>query len=374
MPLGLLRRLVTRLLLALVLLAVSSCGSRPSAAPPLPDGVYCQGSAARSPHPTKLVIIVGENQSVDKVAGSADTPVQGALAAPCGSLSNMHGETHGSEANYLALVSGGYPRWALCDYPPDDPRTGCPYGPAGHLTGPSLFGQLQDAYGDRGWRTYAQSMGHAGRSGPVTPVNCQRVDGVPYRTGDGASHFRYVARHNPAVYFGGLASCAGYDVPAGDVDRRAGAFATDAKRGGLPKVSLLIPDDQHNGHDTTVGSYDRFLASTLALLRSTADYRSGALQVIVTYDEGSVRGQGAKLGEDCTDPAQGDSRPACRIATYLVGRDVPHLTDPQFRTHYSLLRSVEQWARLPLLGHAQQATALDARLLPQPGSPALTAG
>lgn len=360
-----LRCLVNLSTSVVVLLAAVACGPRPSATlSTLPAGVYCQGSPARAPHPTKLVIIIGENESADKVAGSPDTPTQATLAAQCGSLSNMHGETHDSESNYLALVSGDYPRWALCDYPPDDRHTGCPYGPAGHLSGDNLFSQLQAAYGTKGWRTYAQSMGRARGAGPVVPATCQRVDGAPYRTADGSSHFRYVARHNPAVYFSNLAGCPAYDIPAGDVQRHDGAFATDARLGQLPKVSLLIPDDENNGHDTSAGNYDQFLASTLGLLRATADYRSGALQIMVTYDEGSVRGQGAKLGEDCTDPARQEVRPACRIATYVVGRHVPHLTEQQFHTHYSLLRSVEQWAGLPLLGHARDAAALDPRLLP----------
>src|SRR5450432_3804692 len=150
--------------LGLVVLAVAGgwvMGGRwrrvPSA-DPLPAGAFCQGTDTHTAHPTKVVVIIGENESEDKINAS-DSPFElDVLSQQCGSLTNMHGLTHGSEPNYLGMTSGSYPSWALCDFPPDTARGDCPESPSGRIAGPSLFSQLATTYGASGWRTYAESM------------------------------------------------------------------------------------------------------------------------------------------------------------------------------------------------------------------------
>ena len=359
---------------AIVLAAASGCapagsdqagGSLPQS---LPAGVYCAGAPIQSPTttviPSKVVVIVGENRSPIDIIGSPDAAFQQVLDTQCDSLTNMHGVTHASESNYLALVSGGYPRWGLCDYPPDNNTPGCAYGPSSHLTGPSLFSQLEQSNGATGWRTYAESMGHTDASGNYVPANCQRFDGVPYTTPAGKTKMKYAVRHNPAVYFSTLTSCANYDVPLGDFTTEQGAFYHDAQSGRLPKFSLVVPDDSQNGHDTSVRNFDDFLASTVGFLSQTKDYLSGALVVIVTYDEGSSGpGRPEIVGTDCANPLQGQSQPTCQILTWVVGRYVTSYKDPQFLTHYSILRTIEEWAGLPLLGQAAAVKSLDTHSL-----------
>lgn len=338
---------------------------------PLPSGVYCAGPSgvASITRTTKVVVIVGENRSPSDLNPS-DASFQQLLSAQCDSLTNMHGETHASESNYLALVSGSYPRWGLCDYPPDNSTPGCPYGPSGDLPGPSLFGQLDQSYGAAGWRTYAESMGHTDQNGTYVPANCQRFDGVPYQTVDGKTHMKYAVRHNPAVYFSSLTTCTTNDVPMGDFTTEQGAFYQAAQSGQLPRFSLVVPDDSQNGHDTTVRNFDDFLAATVGLLSQTEDYLSGRLVVIITYDEGSSGpGRPEIVGTDCADPRQGTTQPTCQIPTFVVGRYVSHVQDAQFLTHYSILRTVEQWAGLPLLGQAATASSLDAHALLPPRAP-----
>jgi len=305
------------------------------------------------------MIIIGENVSQDEINASGSPFVQTTLTQQCGSLQNMHALTHGSEPNYLGMTAGSYPTWALCDFPPNTAYTdkGCTQGPSSEVAGPSLFSQLDAAYGSAGWRTYAESM----------PTPCARADGTTYTTSTGQVRYKYVTRHNPAVFYRDLPSCRVNDIALGNSVTMKGALYRDAKAGKLPKVSFVIPDTINDGHDTSLLDYDNFLSRTLTFLRGTRDYRSGALAIIVTFDEGDVEtGSDASVGENCLHPEPVKSTESCLISAWVVGRDVPHLADTADESHYSVLKTIEQWAGLPLLGHAADAgtNALDPRLIP----------
>jgi len=145
-----------------------------------------------------------------------------------------------------------------------------------------------------------------------------------------------------------------------------GAFYSAARAAKLPRVTFVIPDNIDNGHDTTLTAYDQFLSRTLRFLQTTSDYRSGALEIIVTFDEGSViAGSHASTGENCLDPQPASSAPSCVMAAWVVGRYVPHTSDTAFESHYSVLKTIEVWAGLPLLGHAADAgtNEIDPRLI-----------
>ena len=322
-----------------------------------PAGNLCQGNSASAPRPTKLMVIVGENESQSKVSAAVSPFEQNVLSAQCGSLRNMHALTHGSEPNYLGMTSGGYPNWALCDLPPNTIDGDCAQSPSSQVSGSSVFGQLAVARGAAGWRTYAGSM----------PTPCSLVDATKYKASTGEIRYKYVARHNPAVYYRDLTSCAADDVALGNSRTMKGAFYSDARAGKLPMVSFVIPDNIDNGHDTTLTTFDNFLSRTLGFLSTTPDYRSGALEVIVTFDEGTVTaGSHASTGENCLNPQPVSSTPSCVMAAWVVGRYVPNISDTTFESHYSVLKTIELWAGLPLLGHAADAGthAIDQRLIP----------
>lgn len=303
------------------------------------------------------MVIIGENESQTDVNGTTAPFEQTVLSKECGSLRDMHAVTHGSEPNYIGMTSGTYPGWALCDQPPNTADNDCAQSPSSLISGSSVFSQLATTYAANGWRTYAESM----------PAACSVVDGTKYTASTGKIRFEYVARHNPAVYYRDLMSCAADDVALGNSRTMRGAFYSDARAGTLPKVSFVIPNNIDNGHDTTLTAYDRFLSRTLRFLQTTPDYRSGALEVIVTFDEGSVaRGSHASTGEDCLNPEPVSSAPSCLMAAWVVGRYVPNISDTRFESHYSVLKTIEVWAGLPLLGHAADADTneIDPRLIP----------
>ena len=87
----------------------------------------------------------------------------------------------------------------------------------------------------------------------------------------------------------------------------------------------------------------------------------------MTFDEGTVTaGSHASSGETCLNPQPVSSAPSCLMAAWVVGRDVPHISDTRFENHYSVLKTIELWASLPLLGHAADTgtNAIDPRLIP----------
>lgn len=302
------------------------------------------------------MVIIGENESQGDINGTTAPFEQTVLNKQCASLTDMHALTHGSEPNYIGMTSGAYPGWALCDQPPNTVDSDCAQSPSSVISGSSVFGQLADVYGASGWRTYAESM----------PTTCSVVDATKYEASTGQIRFQYVARHNPAVYYRDLTSCATDDVALGNSRTMKGAFYSDARAGKLPKVSFVIPDNIDNGHDTSLTSYDDFLSRTLRFLQTTSDYRSGALVVIVTFDEGSVAaGSHASTGENCLNPQPVSSTPSCQMAAWVVGRYVPNISDTRFESHYSVLKTIELWAGLPLLGHAADTgtNAIDPRLI-----------
>jgi len=352
------RRSSTLLPFVLALLVISAVAGwalaeqwRPSA------NALCQTNSASAPRPTKLMVIIGENESQTSINRATAPFEQTVLSEQCGSLRNMHALTHGSEPNYIGMTSGTYPGWALCDQPPNTIDSDCAQSPSSLIDGPSVFGQLAAAYGATGWRTYAESM----------PTPCSAIDGTKYKASTGQVRFEYVARHNPAVYYRGLTSCVADDVALGNPRTMKGAFYSDARAGTLPKVSFVIPNNLDNGHDTTLTAYDNFLSRTLRFLQTTGDYRSGALEIIVTFDEGTVTaGSHASTGENCLNPQPVSSAPSCLMAAWVVGRYVPNISDTNFESHYSVLKTIELWAKLPLLGRAADTTTnrLDPRLIP----------
>jgi hypothetical protein len=322
-----------------------------------PPNALCQTSRASARRPTKLMVVIGENESQTNINKETAPFEQTVLSKQCGSLRDMHAVTHGSEPNYIGMTSGTYPSWSLCDAPPNTTDSDCAESPSSMISGPSLFSQLAAKYGPTGWRTYAESM----------PAACSLVDATKYKASTGQIRYQYVARHNPAVYYRDLTSCTADDVALGDSRTMKGAFYSDARAGTLPRVSFVIPDNIDNGHDTTLTTYDSFLSRTLGFLQTTPDYRSGALEVIVTFDEGSVTaGSHASTGEDCLNPQPVSSAPSCLVAAWVVGRDVPNTSDTRFESHYSVLKTIELWAGLPLLGHAADADTnqIDPRLVP----------
>ncbi len=251
------------------------------------------GRVSSTPAWEHVVWVVLENHGPASVAANA--PYLTSLASKCGSATNMWARTHPSLPNYIALTSGS--RQGITD-------SGLP---AAHpLSVASIFSQL-----GVNWRTLAQTM----------PSNC-------YKQNFGA----YVARHNPATYYTNLAgACESQNVPMGSEPDLSAKF------------TLVVPDNNDNGHDTGIAVADNWVKGYLPKILDSAQYRAGKTAVFVFFDE-----------------AEGSGDVENQINMFVLSPSTPNGARDNTRlTHYSTLRATQEMLGLGLLGGA--ATAPDMR-------------
>ncbi|MDQ6948782.1 MAG: alkaline phosphatase family protein [Actinomycetota bacterium] len=209
----------------------------------------------------KVLMIFEENHDYSAVVGSPDAANLNEVAAACGLATNDQALTHPSLPNYLTAVSGQ-------DYARSPFDGDCTPGGSCLISGPSIFGQ--EAAAGHSWRSYQESM----------PAACDPSDSGSY-----------APKHNPAVYAVDVRStCPSSDLPLGTV--ASGSLATDVGAGTLPSLSILTPNLDHDMHDGTVATGDRWLGPWLHLITGGADYRQGRLAVLIVWDEGSGSGNG----------------------------------------------------------------------------------
>ena len=258
--------------------------------------------ASSVPHLGRVVVVIFENKSRDRVLGSADAPTFAKLARRGATLTNYRAVAHPSLPNYLALVSGSTQGIT-------DDCTSCV------VAGRSLADTLAAA--SRTWKTYAEGLPQAGFTGPFAG--------------------RYAKKHDPFVYF--------HRVTAAPKRLRRivplTVFQKDLAAGTLPDYSLVVPDLCNDMHDCPVATGDRWLARFLAPLLGNPQLRGGA--VFVVFDE-----------SDDSDIGGGGIVPAI-VAGPLVraGASSAAVFD-----HYSLLRTIEDGWGLPRLGQSARATPI----------------
>ena len=228
-------------------------------------------------------------------------PYLSGLSDQYGYASHWQALAHPSEPNYLAMVGGSM--FGVTD---DEP----PAVNSGHIgDGPSVFSQARMA--GKTFGTFAESM----------PAPCSTVDAYPY-----------AVRHNPWTYFGAdAAACRVHDLSTA-------SFPQAAHDDALPNVALLIPNLIHDAHDGSLAAADAWLASELAPVLASSDFRSGRLVVIVTADE--------------DDRHSGNT-----VLTSVLTPRVSHRVVNAELTHYSLTRFLARVLGVPPLG--QGATAPD---------------
>jgi acid phosphatase len=177
-------------------------------------------------------------------------------------------------------------------------------GPATHrLRVASIFSQLGSK-----WRTLAESM----------PVAC-----------DGVTSGRYAARHNPAVYFTGVAtSCHRDDVALTYPLNLSAAF------------TLIVPNVCDDMHSCPVSTGDAWLKRMVPLIVQSPQYQSRKLVLFITFDENDLTASN-------------------KVPTLVISPSTPRdLRVATHFTHYSLLRTTETLLHLKLLGSAKTATSM----------------
>lgn len=277
-----------------------------------PSGATASASAAPSTAPSApatfahIYVLMLENHEYGSIVGSDDAPYLNALFDRFALATGMHGVTHPSEPNYLALVAGS--------------TFGVHDDGVYNLDAPNLFDQVE-AVG-RTWRVYAQ--GFPGACSGVVRTGAV-VDG-PGRAGD------YARKHNPAISFTSIsrnpARCAritglaGFDPAAADFE-------------------FIVPNQINDMHSASVRTGDRFLQAFLPSIFDSEAWAANSL-LIVTFDEG-VTGAGGG-GHIATLVATPGIEPGTRFAATM--------------NHYSVLRTIEDAWGMPALGAAAAAAAI----------------
>ena len=207
------------------------------------------------------------------------------LAAHGARLARYYSITHPSQPNYIAMTAGT--TWSVTNT-------------IVTLNVAHLGDLLENA--NRTWRVYAENY----------PGNCYLGTSTPDQL--------YVRRHVPFISFANVqknpARCASHIVNATALD-------ADVAAGTLPSYALYIPNNRHNGHDTSANLADAWLESRFGPLLKDIRFTRNTL-FIVTYDESAPGNENL------------------RVAMVLWGAGVRPGVSMQRYDHYSLLRTIEE--------------------------------
>lgn len=260
--------------------------------------------ARKVPDFEHIVMITFENREFTTVIGSPSAPYFNILAEANTLLTQHYSIMHPSQPNYIALISGDtYGITADCN--------NC------FINAKSLP-DLIEASG-RTWKTYQEDM----------PEPCYLGDTRVY-----------VQKHNPFIYFDPIRldpeRCQRSIVPFTELD-------PDIAAGRLPNFISIMPNLCYSGHDCSIGIADPWLDTLMDRLIPALEADGKPYLVIVTWDEGQTDLGCCGLKE----PAGG------RIPTILVSPQArAAFKDDTPYTHYSILKTISEAWRLPLLGHA----------------------
>jgi hypothetical protein len=246
-----------------------------------------------------VMIIVLENEEYSDIIGNAAAPYQNSLADRYALSANFFGVAHPSEPNYIALVAG-----STLNITSD--------GSVSENQQPAT--NLADLMKSRNvsWKAYQESM----------PRACYMNDGP-----DGL----YVTKHNPFVYMtditGNTTYCEEHVVNLDEL-------YVDLSSNRLPQYSFITPNNENNGHDTSIAHADNWLSGFMPALLNSSSFNSSV--IVLTYDEG-------------TSDLQGGGR----IATIIMGPNsivIPGFESQLPYDHYSLLATIEAIFGLGNLG------------------------
>jgi len=241
-----------------------------------------QSAAAQKGRFKKVILIVLENTDA---AEALHQPFLAELVQRGALLTDMNGEAHPSQPNYVAMIAGD--------------TMGVTGDDNVDLPGKSLADLMQEK--GRTWKNYAEGY----------PGKCYLLP----TTG------RFVRRHVPFLSFQNVTTnpkkCANI------VDGKQ--FDIDLKNHSLPDFSFYTPDLDNDGHDTTPHYADRFMERRFGTLLRDENFTRDHL-FIVTFDES-------------------ESYAHNHIYTVLVGgKVIPKSTAPTYLNHISILRMMEnEW-------------------------------
>lgn len=243
-------------------------------------------SAAGIPRPDHVIVVVEENHAYGEIIGSPSAPYINSLAGQGALFTNSHGVTHPSQPNYLYLYSGSNQDTVADECPP----AGVPFTTAN--LGASLITATLTFTG------YSEDL-------PATGSTvCQSG--------------KYFRKHNPWSNFG--------NVPT-TTNQTFVAFPADYTT--LPTVGFVIPNQDHDMHDGTIGQADTWLHDNLDGYKQWAMLHNSLL--VITWDED-------------------DNSTTNDIPTIFVGPMVVQGQYSELINHLNVLRTFEDMYDLPYAG------------------------
>ncbi len=250
-----------------------------------------------------VIVVVEENHNYDALIGSPNSPYISWLSEHGALFTDSHGVTHPSQANYIALFSGGL-QGVVADE--------CLEGKI--FTTPNLGAALIN----KGFtfKGFAQTMPSVGF------LPCY------YKTSTLTGQALYGRKHCPWVNWQGKGP---NNFPA-SLSQPMTAFPSDYNK--LPTLAFVIPDmdnDMHNigapGGAAAIQRGDKWLKANIAKYAEWAKTHDSLL--IVTFDEDDSRTS------------------ANQIPTIFYGAHVKTGKYSEHITHYNVLHTIEAMFKLP---------------------------
>lgn len=258
------------------------------------------------PLPDHIVVVIEENYAFSQIYGSTLAPNINALCNDTNAavFTQFYAIEHPSQPNYLDLFSGS--NQGCTD---DNVPANIPY------TTPNLAAQLIAA--GKTFITYSE--------------------GIPSVGFNGANSGLYYRKHNPLANWMGSGT---NQVPS-TLNQPYSAFPSSSNYASLPTVCYVVPNSVNDMHDgsasTAIPAGDTWLHNNLDAYRQWALANNSLL--IFTFDED-------------------DDLHINQILTFFYGPMVKGGTYSEHRTHYDLLRTIENIYGLGYAGAAATGTTI----------------
>jgi hypothetical protein len=224
-----------------------------------------------------VVVVVLENQDYSSIIGNSQMPFFNSLATQNALATQFYANTHPSIGNYFELTTGQNPTNN------DDAWPG-PY------SGDNIARQLTAA--GKTWKVYAESL--------------------PSASYTGGDVYPYIKHHNPFAYFTDVLNSTTQQANIVPFSQ----FTTDLNNNALPNFSLVVPNDEHNGHDCPDGTQLCLPSTKLATVDSWLSANIGGLVQNTSFMNNSVLI--VTLDESLTDLTNGGGR----IPVVLAGSSI----------------------------------------------------
>jgi len=303
------------------------------------------------PHPDHVVVVILENKSFGQIIGSPAAPNINALAAegasivnaasdPGAVMSGSHALRHPSQPNYLELFSGSH-QGVLQDGRPGTSSE--PLSPPLPFNTPNLAASLlASGYSFAIYSENLPSVGFDGDSYSTDPAKTQ-----------------YQRKHNPVANWQAADAPANNHVPF-SCNQPFAAFPTDAAGyAALPTVSFVVPDQQNDMHDGSIGQGDAWLKTQI--LDGYYQWAKGHNSLlIVTFDEDA---NNTATNQITTIFAGALVKPGNYTETNINPPDA-RMPDGVITptgtamNHYNVLRTIEEMFGLTPLGGSANTPAL----------------